>query len=236
MSTVFAGPNHLRKNRRDKVDFEAMWVMLARAGYELAFEELVNRNERRIYRLAVNITQNQKDAEDLLQDTFIKAHERLRELRSGSRFSTWLMQICIREALQNCGERYLTEVGLDEPTESEDDLMPNEMAGWRDCPEKHFTKTQLNRILSEALRELSLIHRTVFLLRDVENFSIVEISDLLGLSVPGTRSRLLRARLDVREYLSRYFNQEVCADSKSADSAEERREESVVRMPKAAAA
>jgi RNA polymerase sigma-70 factor (ECF subfamily) len=209
--------------------------MAAKAGYALAFEQLVDRNENRIYRLALNITQNQKDAEDLLRDTFIKTHERLHEFRGGSRFSTWLMHICISEVLRNCGGRHLCECGLDGPTRSEDDLMLNEMADWGDCPEKHYTETQLNRILSEAISNLSVIHRVVFLLRDVETLSTVEIADLLGLSVAGTRSCLLRARLDVRGYLNRYFNQEVCVDSKCLCSAEKRQEEDTRTIAKSAA-
>jgi RNA polymerase sigma-70 factor, ECF subfamily len=222
--------NGLRKDCKNKVDFEAIWVMAAKAGYALAFEELVDRNESRIYRLALNVTQNQKDAEDLLLDTFIKAHEHLHEFRSGSCFSTWLMHICISEALQNCGERHLSEGALDGPRRSGDDLMLNEMADWGDCPEKRYTETQVNQILSEAISNLSIIHRVVFLLRDVETLSTVEIADLLGLSVAGTRSCLLRAPLEVRGYLNRYFNQGVCGDSKYVDSAEESREKNVRTM------
>lgn len=127
MSTVLAVPEGLRKGSKTKMDFEAMWVMAARAGYTLAFEELVNRNTDRIYRLAFNITQNQKDAEHLLQKTFINAHNRLREFRCGSPLVTWLIRICIQTALQNCGERYLSGVGLDEPMESESDFMSNKV-------------------------------------------------------------------------------------------------------------
>ena len=236
MSTVIAGLNGLRKGRKDQVDFEAMWVMAAKAGNTLAFEDLVTRNENRIYRLALNITQNQEDAEDLLQDTFIEAQEHFHELRGGASFSTWLVQICIRKALQKFWERELNWIGLDEPVECNDDLVPNEMADWGDCPEKHYAKSDLNRILSEAISNLSFTHRIVFLLRDVESFSTVEIADLLGLSVQGTRSCLLRARLDVRGYLNRYFNQKIRADSKCADSAEEGREEDARTMAKTAAA
>jgi DNA-directed RNA polymerase specialized sigma24 family protein len=145
------------------------------------------------------------------------------------------MRICIREVLQNGGGRHPSTGGLDVPTRSEDDLMLYEMTDWGDCPEKHYTKTQLNRILSEAISNLSVIHRVVFLLRDVENLSTVEIADLLGLSVAGTRSCLLRARLDVRGYLNRYFNQEVCVDSKCLCSAEKRQEEDTRTIAKSAA-
>ena len=133
MSTVFAGSNGLRKV---EVDFEARWVMAAKAGYALAFEELVTRNERRIYRLALNITQNQQDAEDLLQDTFVEAQELLQEYRSASNFSTWLVQICIRGALLKFRERELNLASLDETAESNDDLVPSELGTWGDCPDK----------------------------------------------------------------------------------------------------
>ena len=156
MSTGFVGPNGLRKGCKDNVNFEARWAMAAKAGYTLAFEELVTRNEDRIYRLALNITQNQQDAEDLLQDTFIEAQEHLQEFRGGSRFSAWLVQICIQKALQKFGERDLSGVGLDEPMESESDFMSNKVTDWGDCPEQRYTKTQLNRILSEAISKLKL--------------------------------------------------------------------------------
>jgi len=223
MSTVFARPDGLRNDRKNKVDFEAMWVMAARAGYALAFEELVNRNEDRIYRLALNITQNQEDAEHLLQETFINAHERLHEFRCGSPLVTWLMRICIQKALQNCGERYLSGVGLDEPTESASDFMLNEVTDWGDCLEQRYTKIQLNRILSEAIGKLSLVHRIVFLLRDIESFSTEDIADLLGFSLSETRSRLLRARLNVREYLNCYFSLDVSAEANCISSAEAER-------------
>jgi RNA polymerase sigma-70 factor (ECF subfamily) len=182
----------------------------ANVGYTPAFDELVTCNENRIYRLALNITQNHEDAEDLLQDTFIEAREHFHELRGDSRFLINLVQICIREALQKFRERDLNWIGPDESAESEDNLVSSKMTDWGDCPEKQYAKSDLNRILSEAISKLSLTRRIVFLLRDVESFSTVEIADLLGLSVRGTRSRLLRARLDVRGHLNRYFNQEGC--------------------------
>lgn len=218
VSTVSA--DGLREGSKNKVDFEAIWVMAARAGYVLAFEELVNRNADRIYRLAFNITQNQNDAEHLLQETFINAHERLREFRCGSPFVSWLMRICIKTALQNCGKRSLSGAGLDEPKESASDFMSKGMTHWGDCPEQRYTKTQLNRILSEAIGKLSSMDRIVFLLRDVESFSTADIADLLGLSVLETRSRLLRARLNVREHLNCYFSLHTSAEAICGSSAE----------------
>jgi len=220
MITGFVGPNGLRKNSKEYVNFEARWAMAAKAGYTLAFEELVTRNENRIYRLVLNITQNQEDAEALLQDTFIEAHEHLQEFRCGSRFSSWLVRICLRKVLLRFQEREPNWTGLDESAESNDDLVPSELGTWRDCPEKRYSKTELNRILSQAICKLTLLHRIVFLLRDVESFSTVEIADLLGLSLSETRSRLLRARLDVREYLNCHFSLVVSTEVNCAPSTE----------------
>jgi RNA polymerase sigma-70 factor, ECF subfamily len=236
MSTGFVGPNGLRKSPKEYVNFEARWAMAAKAGYTLAFEELVTRNENRIYRLALNITQNQQDAEDLLQDTFIEAQEHLDEFRGDASFSIWLVQICIKKVFHRFRKSELNWIGLVEPVECNDDLVPNKMGDWGDCPEKRYAKTELNRILSEAICKLGLVHRIVFLLHDVESFSTVEIADLIGLSVSGTWSCLLRARLGLREYLNRYFNQGVVTDSKCAGSAAETREEDGWAMAKTAAA
>jgi RNA polymerase sigma-70 factor, ECF subfamily len=236
MKMECASRNGLRKSFKGNVDFEARWAMAAKAGYTMAFDELVTRNESRIYRLGLNITQNQEDAEYLLQYTFIEAQEHLQEFRCDSHFSTWLVQICILEALQRFQEKDLNWIGLDEPPESELDMVPNEIADWGDSPEKHYTNAELNLIRSEAICKLSLIHRIVFLLGDAEGFSTQEIADLLGLSIPGTRSHLLRARLEVRGYLNHYFNQEICADSKRASSTEKRRVEDNKALAKMATA
>lgn len=236
MSAGVPSQNGVRKGCRDKVDFEAIWALAAKAGYVLAFEELVTRHETSIYRLVLNIAQNQKDAEDILQETFIKAHEHLHEFRVDSRFSAWLVQICIREVLQKFGESHVSGVGLDEPAGIQDDLRLDELADWVGCPEQRYAKTELNQILSEALSKISLIHRIVFLLHDVDNFSTVEIADLVGLSVPGTKSRLLRARLQLREYLNCYFSQGTLVDSQYGGQTEKKRVEDSRAMAKTAAA
>jgi len=220
MGTGFVRPNGLRKNRKNEVSFEARWAMAAKAGFTLAFEELVSRNESRIYRLSLGITQNQQDAEDLLQNTFIEAQEHLQEFRGDSSFSSWVVQVCIRTALLKFRERDPNWAGRDESAESNDDLMQSEPVAWGDCPKKGFSKTELNRILSGAICKLTLLHRIVFLLRYVESFSTREIANLLGLSVSAARLHLLRAHLDVREYLNCYFGLNVSAESNCAGSVE----------------
>jgi RNA polymerase sigma-70 factor, ECF subfamily len=220
MSTGFVGPNGLRKSSKEYLNFEARWAMAAKAGYTLAFEELVTRNESKIYRLALNITQNQQDAENLLRDTFVEAQEHLEEFRGGASFSAWLVQICVRKILQKLRARVLNSIGLDEPMESEDELLPNEITDWGYCPEQHYAQTELDRILVEAIGKLKLIHRLVFHLSDVEKLSTVEIADLLGLSASGIRLHLHRARLDVREYLNCCFSLNAPAELDCAGPAE----------------
>lgn len=236
MSVGLVGLNGLRKGPNAKLDFEAVWAMAAKAGYTLAFEELVTRNQNRIYRLALSITQHQEDAEVLLQDTFAEARKQLQEFRGGSSFSNWLVQICIKEVLQKFREKGFNWRGLDELAPCHDDRVPNKKTSWGECPEKRYTKAELNHILSEAIRELGVVSRVVFLLRDVESFSTVEIADLLGLSVPGTRSHLLQARLAVREHLNRYFSVDISAESNCGDPTEARRVEGAKAVAQAASA
>ena len=200
MSTRWASPKRLPTKGPD-----FKWVLAAQAGYDLAFEELVTRNESRIYRLALNITQDQKDAENVLQNTFIKAYEHLREFRGDSRFSKWLLRIGAREALQKVSERYPDEVAVDQSAETEDNLVPNELADWDDNPKERYTQNELKQILSEGINALKPICRIVFFLRDVEKCSSEEVADFLGLPMPAVRSRLLRAHLEMRKHLNRYF-------------------------------
>jgi RNA polymerase sigma-70 factor (ECF subfamily) len=186
-------------------DNEAAWVAAAKGGYVSAFEELVHRNERRVFRLAMHITQNQEDAEDVTQGAFIKAYQHLDEFRGDSRFSTWLVRITVNEALQKLRKRHPNRVAFDEPIQSDDGLIPHEVEDWGDNPEKRYSRTELREIIAEAVGNLAPALRVVFLLRDIENLSTEETGQMLKLSVPAVKSRLLRARLKLRERLNRYF-------------------------------
>jgi len=186
---------------------EGALVSLAKGGDLGAFDELVNRYERRIFRLAMNITQNREDAEDTTQDAFLKSFQHLADFRGGSRFYTWLVRIAVNEALMRLRRRRPNVTSLDEPVQTEEDLMPREIEDWGPTPEQRYQVTELNSILNNAIAELEPIFRTVFVLRDVEQLSTEEAADALDISVPAVKSRLLRARLKLREKLSRYFAQ-----------------------------
>ena len=186
-------------------DDEGALVSLAKKGDLKAFDELVNRYETRIFRLAMNITQNREDAEDATQDAFMKSFQHLPDFQGGSRFYTWLVRIAVNEALMRLRRRRPNVTSLDEPIQTDEDLMPREIRDWGPTPEKRYEVTELNSILSNAIAGLDPIFRTVFILRDVEDLSTEETAEALGISVPAVKSRLLRGRLKLREKLSPSF-------------------------------
>jgi RNA polymerase sigma-70 factor (ECF subfamily) len=184
---------------------EHLLVAAAKAGDAAAFEELVNRYERKIFRLTINITGNREDAEDAMQDAFLKSYTHLQSFQGDSRFYTWLVRIAANEALMRLRKRRPNQFSLDEPVEGEDDLMPREIEDWDPSPEQRYAQTEMQEILNEAIAKLEPDFRTVFVLRDVEQLSTEETAQVLRISVPAVKSRLLRARLKLRQKLNRFF-------------------------------
>jgi RNA polymerase sigma-70 factor, ECF subfamily len=174
------------------------------AGRIEAFEELVRRYDRRIYRVTIAITQNKEDAEDAMQDAFLKALEHLDQFAGSARFSTWLTRIAVNEALQRLRKRSRFD-SLEEPVDIGDSLVPQQVEDWRENPEQQYARDELKDILEKAIGSLPPIYRMVFVLRDVEQMSNEDAATALDLSVAAVKSRLLRARLMMRERLSRHF-------------------------------
>jgi RNA polymerase sigma-70 factor (ECF subfamily) len=165
----------------------------------------VGRYERKIFRLTLNITQNREDAEDAMQEAFLKAFEHFSEFQGNSRFYTWLVRIAVNQALMKLRRRRPNVVSLDEEIDTGEDMIPREIEDWGPSPEDRYGQTELGEILSNAIGELDPSFRTVFQLRDIEELSTEETAEALGLSVPAVKSRLLRARLKLRQKLNRYF-------------------------------
>ena len=187
-------------------DDEARLVDEARRGSLDAFTELVNRYEGKIFRLTQHITGNREDAEDTLQESFLKAYSRLDQFQGDSRFYTWLVRIAVNESLMKLRKRKATQaVSLDEPVQTEDNFMPREIASWDPNPEDLYAQQELREILDRNVQALPPIFRTVFVLRDLDQLSTEETAEALNISVPAVKSRLLRARLQLRENLTRYF-------------------------------
>jgi RNA polymerase sigma-70 factor, ECF subfamily len=186
-------------------DDEPQLVASAQTGNIEAFETLVERYERKIFRLTQNITQNREDAEDAMQESFLKAFEHLGEFQGNSRFYTWLVRIAVNQALMKLRKRRPNEVSLDQELDTGEDTIPREVEDWGPSPEDRYEQRELSSILSEVISELDPPFRIVFQLRDIEELSTEETAEALGLSVPAVKSRLLRARLKLRQKLSRYF-------------------------------
>jgi RNA polymerase sigma-70 factor (ECF subfamily) len=185
---------------------ESLLVAAARTGDIGAFESLVRRYDRNVFRIAQHITQNREDAEDVVQDAFLKAYQNLGQFQGQSKFYTWLVRIAVNEALMRLRRRRPERmVSIDEDVKTEEDSMPREIADWSPNPEQLYTQSELKDILGKTIQGLPPSFRTVFVLRDVEGLSTEETASALELSVPAVKSRLLRARLQLRERLNKYF-------------------------------
>lgn len=185
---------------------ESALVAQAREGDARSFSELVRRYEGKIFRLAQHVTQNREDAEDVLQETFMKAYEHLDQFQGNSKFYTWIVRIAVNQALMKLRRRKTDKsVSLDETIDTGEDTVVREIAAWDEDPEARFSREELGRILDVAIQSLEPPYRSVFVLRDIDELSTEETADALGLSVPAVKSRLLRARLQLREKLTRYF-------------------------------
>jgi len=185
---------------------ESVLVTQAREGDSRAFGELVRRYESKIFRLAQHITQNREDAEDVLQETFMKAYEHLDQFQGNSKFYTWIVRIAVNQALMKLRRRKTDKsVSIDENIDTGEDTIVREIAAWDENPEQRFSREELGELLDTAIQSLEPIYRSVFVLRDIEELSTEETADALNLSVPAVKSRLLRARLQLREKLTRQF-------------------------------
>jgi RNA polymerase sigma-70 factor, ECF subfamily len=183
-------------------------VHRAKAGELAAFEALVNRYERQVYTLGLRLLRHEQDAEDVTQQTFLSALEHLPQFREEASFATWLRRIATHAALKIIRKRKgLNTVSLEEATTPRegDDAIPHPefIADWRQSPEQLVNQREIRRLLDEALERLDEKHRLVFLLRDVEGLSIDETAAALGLTAANVKVRLLRARLQLRELLTR---------------------------------
>jgi RNA polymerase sigma-70 factor (ECF subfamily) len=183
-------------------------VARAKAGELDAFDALTNRHEQRVYSLALRMLLHDQDAEDVTQQTFLSALENLHGFRGEAGFATWLLRIATHAALKVIRKRKgLDTVSLEEATEPGDDYEsiphPEYIADWKQSPERLVHRNEIRRLLDEALAKLDEKHRLVFLLRDVEGLSVRETAEALGLSEANTKVRLLRARLQLREELTR---------------------------------
>ncbi len=186
-------------------DDEQELVTQARNGSSAAVEVLVDRYERRVFRLAQNITSNYEDAEEVAQNAFVKAFQNLSAFRGDSRFYTWLVRIAVNEALVKIRRRHHREVSIDDPNEDQDYEAPRQLEDWGPNPEQLYSREELRRILETIIGDLTPAYRVVFQLRDIEGFSAEETARALDLRIATVKTRLRRARLQLRDLLDVYF-------------------------------
>jgi RNA polymerase sigma-70 factor (ECF subfamily) len=191
-------------------------VERVRAGDLAAYDTLVRKYERQLFRIAQHITQNREDAEDVMQDAFLKAYEKLDQFQGNSKFYTWLVRIAVNESLMRLRKRRTGKmVSIDEDIATEEGSVPRDFADWAPNPEQNYNQSELSEILKKTIQGLPQGFRVVFVLRDVDGLSTEEAAEALGLSVPAVKSRLLRARLQLRERLTRYFKKKASAVSQA---------------------
>jgi RNA polymerase sigma-70 factor (ECF subfamily) len=199
----------------EPVSDELALVQAAKSGDVQAFEQLVQRYDRNVFRIAQHITHNREDAEDVVQDAFLKAYQNLHQFQGQSKFYTWLVRIAVNEALMKLRRiKPGRTVSLDEDVKTDEDSLPREVADWSPNPEQQYNQAELREILTRTIQGLPTSFRTVFVLRDVEGLSTEETAEALDLSIPAVKSRLLRARLQLRERLNRYFQKHESGDGK----------------------
>jgi RNA polymerase sigma-70 factor, ECF subfamily len=169
-----------------------------------AFEALVTLHERRIYHIAFRILANTQDAEDVLQETFLKAIEHLEQFRQESSFFTWIVRIAFNTSLQLVHKSH--SMGpLEEYSNKSEHFLTREIAISGETTEHIFSRLEVQQILNRAIAALPVIYRTVFLLKDVDNLPVEQIASLLRITPPAVKSLLIRARSELREYLSKHF-------------------------------
>jgi RNA polymerase sigma-70 factor, ECF subfamily len=181
-------------------------VRASKKGDCAAFEEIVKRYDRKLFRIAQYLMHNQEDAEDAVQEAFLKTFQHLGQFREEAKFSTWLIRIAMNQALIMLRKRRSKrEISIDGDFQSDDCNLPIEIADWAPNPEDLYRTVQLREILRKTLQKLGPGLRVVFVLRDIEGLSLQQTADALGLSVVAVKARSFRARLQLRERLSRYF-------------------------------
>ena len=185
---------------------EERLIRRIRNGEPELFYELIRPYERRVYATAFAITRNESDAEDVAQEALLKAFKHLDQFRSEARFSTWLIQITVNEArMRKRRERSSMVEPIEDRQDDEGNYTPRDFADWREIPSETLERKEIRQKLTEALSELGEKYREVFVLRDMQQLSIEQTAKMLNISTAAVKTRLLRARLMLRDLLSPGF-------------------------------
>ncbi len=196
------------KNNAHAINLEAL-----RNQDKQAFADLVDQNSTNIYRLALKMTGNPQDAEDVLQETFIKAYNNIQKFEGRSKISTWLYRIAVNEALMLLRKRKDGITSIDQGFQTDNgDILPKQIIDWCCLPEKELMKDEVREQIEAAVGTLSDANRAAFLLRDVEGLSTRETAEVLEISESAVKVRLMRARMQLREVLTSFFAQRMAGE------------------------
>jgi RNA polymerase sigma-70 factor, ECF subfamily len=181
---------------------EAQIIASILAGNTHEFHDLIRPYERSVYVMALSLLHNEADAEDAAQEAFLKAFRNLAHFRGEAKFSTWLISITLNEARSRLRRgKTMKMESLDEPPEGQGHITPALLRDWREIPSEALERKEVRSLLQQAVTDLPLIYREVFLLRDVEEMSVNESADALGITVASVKVRLHRARIMLQKML-----------------------------------
>jgi len=190
------------ENRAEQFN-EELLIRRIRDGEHDLFYELVRPYERRVYTAALGILRNEADAEDVAQEAVLKAFKHIRQFRSEARFSTWLIQITVNEARMRRRKEHANIMeSMADRQDEEGNYSPHDFADWREIPLETLERREMREMLAAALASLAEKYREVFVLRDMQHLSIEETAKSLGISTASVKTRLLRARLMLRDMLA----------------------------------
>jgi RNA polymerase sigma-70 factor (ECF subfamily) len=179
-----------------------------RRGDRDAFARLVDVHSPKVYRLASRMLRDPQEAEDVLQETFLNAYRSIDRFEGRSSLATWLYRIAANQALMRLRRRNPMTVSIDEPPDEDGPpSLPRELFDWCCLPEEEFLTSEVQAQLDRAIQALSPALKAVFILRDLEGLSTLETAEALEISEAAVKTRLLRARLQLREALSGYFTE-----------------------------
>lgn len=188
--------------KEQQISIEAL-----RSGDREAFAAMVDEYSSQLYRLALRMLGNPQEAEDVLQETFINAFKHMKQFEGRSQLSTWLYRIAANQALMRLRKNEPDMVSVDEPQQlGSGESVPRQLKDWCCLPEAEFMTSEAQAQLDQAIGELSSALRAAFVLRDLQGLSTRETAEILDISESAVKTRLLRARLELREKLSTYFS------------------------------
>jgi RNA polymerase sigma-70 factor (ECF subfamily) len=197
-------------------DEDACLIEAVKSGDAGAFEALVKRYDRKLLRIAQQITHSIEDAQEVVQETFFKAYRKLGEFRGDAKFSTWLFRIAVNQSLMRVRKQRSKQASAECSINVEEEgRLPIDFSDWRPNPEEEYQTSELRELLTGALQALRPTLRIAFILHDIEGHSLQEAAATMGISLAAAKTRSLRARLQLRERLSAHFKKVMGRESSS---------------------